>query len=225
MEGDLRRGDGDELGGKFCALHSSSALAVNTFGPFKRRPSELRLLNRDGAESVEFEKKLRIFRGGKAPNIDVWVDRGDEVVAIESKCLEYLTPKRPHFSPAYDRLARVSDPRWWAAYVDAKRGKKQHFDCAQLIKHYFGLNVYQSKKGMLGRRITLVYLFWEPLNWQSVEECRRHKSELGVFARGIEGADVEFRWMTHTELWDEWATVPVLEEHAQRLKGRYQVFL
>lgn len=37
FEDDLRKGAGDELRMKFCALHSSAALAVNTFAPFKVR--------------------------------------------------------------------------------------------------------------------------------------------------------------------------------------------
>src|SRR6266478_2197553 len=44
FETDLRQGDGDELRTKFCALHSSCALAVNTFAPFKTRPEQLVLL-------------------------------------------------------------------------------------------------------------------------------------------------------------------------------------
>ena len=46
---------------KFCAVHSSCALAVNCFAPFKVDPSRLRLLGKQGASNVEFEKKLPIF--------------------------------------------------------------------------------------------------------------------------------------------------------------------
>src|SRR5580700_3647710 len=35
FEADLLQGDGNEMAGKFRAAHSSSALAVNTFAPFK----------------------------------------------------------------------------------------------------------------------------------------------------------------------------------------------
>ena len=35
FEADLKQGDGNELVGKFRAAHSSSALAVNVFAPFK----------------------------------------------------------------------------------------------------------------------------------------------------------------------------------------------
>ena len=35
IEADFRRGKGSELDSKFCAAHSSAALAVNVFGPFR----------------------------------------------------------------------------------------------------------------------------------------------------------------------------------------------
>ena len=37
FEADVRGGAGAELKGKFRAVHSSTALAVNVFGPFRRR--------------------------------------------------------------------------------------------------------------------------------------------------------------------------------------------
>jgi hypothetical protein len=43
IEADLCQGDGNELEEKFRAAHSSSALAVNNFAPFKRRPGSLKL--------------------------------------------------------------------------------------------------------------------------------------------------------------------------------------
>ena len=98
VEDDLRRGDGDELRTKFRAVHSSAALAVNCFAPFKVNPGSLLLLGKRGAKQVEFERKLPIFSGVGAPNIDVWIDRGRDVVAVESKLLEYLTPKKSEFS-------------------------------------------------------------------------------------------------------------------------------
>jgi hypothetical protein len=48
IENDLRRGNGDELRTKFRAVHSSAALAVNSFGTFKQRPDDLLLLGEKG---------------------------------------------------------------------------------------------------------------------------------------------------------------------------------
>src|SRR6185295_9756925 len=63
FEADLRRGDCDELRTKFCAIHSSAALGVNTFAPLKERPHDLCLLGENGAMSIEFEKRLPIIAG------------------------------------------------------------------------------------------------------------------------------------------------------------------
>jgi hypothetical protein len=43
FEADLRQAGGNEMEGKFRAAHSSSALAVNTFAPFKSDSAPLRL--------------------------------------------------------------------------------------------------------------------------------------------------------------------------------------
>lgn len=184
----MRRGDGDELRMKFCAVHSSAALAVNSFAPFKVNPGGLRLLGKQGAINVEFERKLPIFRGGRSPNVDVWIDRDSEAVAVESKLLEYLTLKSPTFSDVYKRLAPPEcESSWWQVYEQAKQGAVQHLDRAQLVKHYFGLNTHW-KKNPKGPNLTLLYIFWEPLNWDDVPECRQHRKEVEAFADAVAGS-------------------------------------
>ena len=149
FEEDLREGDGDELRMKFCAAHSSTALAVNCFAWFKspERRQSLSLLNRTGAKDLHFEYKLPIFKGGTPPNMDVWIERGDEVLAIESKLTEYFVKKPAKFSTAYDRLKAPvhSESCWWGVYEQAKKWPPAHLDIAQLVKHYFGLWTYRRK--------------------------------------------------------------------------------
>jgi hypothetical protein len=218
---DLRRGDGDELAGKFRAIHSSSGLTVNSFGPFKAKPDDLLLLGTARAKTVEFERPFPIFRGGTPPNLDVWISRVSGYVAIESKCLEYLRPKRAKFSAAYERLSARAEACWWDLYQDSRIGPAQHLDCAQLLKHYFGLCAFHEKNPDVN--ITLLYLFWEPLNWRDIDVCIRHREQLEKFANAVSDATLIFRWQTYSELWDAWSRVPALEDHAQRLKARYQV--
>jgi hypothetical protein len=225
VEDDLRHGDGGELRMKFEAVHSSAALAVNCFGPFKDHPEMLRLPDKQGADQVKFEHKLPIFNEVGAPNIDVWIDRGRDVVAVESKLLEYFTRKKAEFSVAYEKLAPPnSDPVWWRVYERAKKGEHHHLDQVQLVKHYFGLNKFR-KKNAEGAVPTLLYIFWEPLNWQDVEECRQHRDEVKEFEGSLVGSQIQFRWMSYSDLWEEWRAVPELEKHAQRLMDRYQVRL
>src|SRR5438309_2888587 len=52
FEPNLRSGDGNELAKKFRAAHSSAALAVNTFAPFKPNPTALRRLADGGFASL-----------------------------------------------------------------------------------------------------------------------------------------------------------------------------
>ena len=172
---------------------------------------------------VEFEKPLKIFRGGTPANLDVWIELDDGAIAIESKLLEYLQPKKPQFSPAYDRLSPpVSESSWWTVFREAKKGTAQHLDRAQLLKHYFALCRLQRSKEP-PPSLTLLYLFWEPLNWPDVAECRQHRKEVEEFADNVADASIPFKWMTYSQLWNQWNEVPALKEHATRLKGRYEV--
>jgi len=63
VEGDILQGDGSELRGsasrppKFLAAHSSTALAVNVFGPCKRDPSAVRVPWGGSFTGLHFEKK------------------------------------------------------------------------------------------------------------------------------------------------------------------------
>src|SRR5208282_70428 len=226
LKKELEAGYGDELRMKFNAVHSSAALAVNCFGRFKSDPHSLLLLGKRGAEKVVFERKFPIFGKVGAPNIDVWIDRGQEAVAVESKLLEYLTPKEAKFKAAYESLAPPeSDPVWWRAFRKAKGDSaKRHLDRAQLIKHYFGLNKYW-KENLQGPRPILLYIFWEPLGWQKVPACMQHRKEVEVFADSLSNSQIQFEWMSYNDLWEKWSAVPELEKHTQRLKERYQVRL
>ncbi len=74
FEANLRAGAGCELDGHFMAARSSSALAVNTFGPFKRAPETLPLFEVIGVRELCFEKKLPTGLGGTPPHLDVWIE-------------------------------------------------------------------------------------------------------------------------------------------------------
>jgi len=222
IRADLEGGDGRELDDKFRAIHSSSALAVNSFGVFKERPGRLELLGESGARKVAFEERFPIFRGGTAPNLDVWIERASGNVAVESKCTEYLKLTQAEFSPAYERLLPPrSEASWWALYQQVSSGPPQHLDCAQLLKHYFGLSTFRRRNA--GANVTLLYLFWEPLNWRDIEVCVRHREGIDNFARAVANTELGFRWLTYNELWDAWAKLPGLKGHAHLLKARYQV--
>ena len=222
FEADLRRGAGDELRMKFCALHSSAALAANTFAPFKARPEDLVLVGSGSFNRLEFEKPLPTGLKGTPPNLDVWLEREQEVIAIESKLLEYFQPKKAKFKDKYQRTALPQrDECWWEVLEEAKTAGKRHLDVAQLVKHYFGISNH-VRKNVVGRA-TLLYLFWEPLNWTDVAVCRQHRAEVEELAKRVAGSRVKFEWMTYPQLWETWSAVPLLAPHAANLKARYGV--
>lgn len=103
---DLDAADGNELRdgktrpAKFCASYSSSALAVNTFAPFKAHPDALTIAGICGfTQPSQFEGKCPngLFEANgepsRSPNLDVLAFAGNTVVAVESKFLEPLSKK------------------------------------------------------------------------------------------------------------------------------------
>jgi len=224
FEADLREGAGEELHMKFCACHSSTALAVNCFAWFKRpgRLPYLTLSGSQGANDLRFERRLPIFRGGTPPNIDVWIKRDGEIIAIESKLTEYFQKKQAKFSKAYDRLATPAQSElcWWSVYEQAKKGIPRHLDIAQLVKHYFGLWNYKQKL-KTPKVIRFLYIFWEPQDWEKVNVCRQHRQECAELAQATEESHIPFNWLTYPELWQQWLKIPVLAGHAKDLVARY----
>lgn len=226
FEADLRQGDGNEMEGKFRAAHSSSALAVNTFAPFKYDPAALWLPGGGGFASLSFERKCpHGLAGRRSPNLDVVAEGPTGMVAVESKCLEPLTPHVANFAPAYD--AEIRDGRRGTAWfqemqrlVDKPRTYRW-LDAAQLVKHAFGVAYTFAD-----RPSTLLYLFWEPSNPEAYPIFAEHRAEVNRFSASIGGGGPEFVAMSYPELWSSWDACPQSEwllTHVGRLKARYGV--
>ena len=227
FEADLRQGDGNELEGKFLAAHSSSALVVNTFAPFKANAAALQLPGSGGFASLHFERKCpHGLVGRRSPNLDVLADGPNGVVAIESKCLEILTPHKAEFAPAY--RAEITDERrgtpWFremGRLVEEPRTYRW-LDAAQLVKHAFGLAYGE----FVNRRVTLLYLYWEPSNPEVYPIFAEHRAEMTRFAASVIGGGPEFVAMSYPELWRWWDTQTEPEwllAHVGRLMARYGV--
>jgi hypothetical protein len=224
FEQDLREGAGQELRMKFCAVHSSAALVVNTFAPFKNRPEDLVLQGQSGFSRPTFEKTLETGLGGTPPTLDVFLQKDNEVIGVESKFLEYFTPKQAEFSDSYDpKNLPWAEDYWWQVLEDARKAGKRNLDVAQLVKHYFGLSRLLHRGEATSA--TLLYLFWEPINASDLAVCRQHRSEIEELANQVANSRVAFKWMSYPELWQEWNTVPALTEHTENLKRRYEVSL
>ena len=239
---DLIRGDGGELSNssgsapKFNSISSSASLAVNTFAPWKTRLDELIVdlgtEQMTGFDKLEFEHiaHTAIPKAKKHPNLDVWLESDDAILAIECKFCEYLGERTEKASlhPAYKRLASSLDRQnpWVKAidHVTKEKGecKYRFFDAVQIIRHYFGvLNSGQKEKHLL-------YLYWHPTNedWRDIHPFDLHMKELKEFSGLISQAtDVRFHSMSVNELWDTWSLVPDqdVKSHVNDLRDKYLV--
>ena len=102
------------------------------------------------------------------------VERADRVVAIESKCTEYLSSHTARFSASYE--TRIRDARresgWFHEMLRLIKAPQAYrcVDAAQLIKHALGLmHCYPN------RRLTLLYLYWEPQNASDYPVFEEHR--------------------------------------------------
>ena len=227
FEMDLRAGDGNELDTKFRAAHSSSALAVNCFAPFRSRIADLHLFGHSHLTNLQFERKCPTgLRGGRAPNLDVLLAGQSTVIGIESKLTEYLGPHRATFSTAYSE--QIRDERRDQGYFHEMQRLMEapdHYkwlDAAQLIKHGFGLaKTFQDKAS------SLCYLYWEPANPDSHPAFAEHRAEIAEFAERVAGSTPSFFALSYPELWSSWRVTapPWLSRHIEELEARYLVTL
>lgn len=226
FETDLAAGDGNELQTKFRAVHSSSALAVNCFAPFRKRIADLKMLDSCTFETLAFEQKCPTgLRGGRAPNLDVLLSGPDGVVGIESKLTEYLSAHRAVFSPAY--AEQIRDERREQGYFHEMQrlidnpDSYRWLDAAQLIKHAFGL-----ARTFSDRPVKLLYLFWEPVNPNAAPLFAEHRKEIAAFAERVAGSKPAFEAMSYSELWRDWedtGSADWLLQHLKNLRARYEV--
>lgn len=220
---DLTAGAGNELHSKFLAPHSSSALAVNSFGWFFGKPGLLDLPGYGVQDLVGFEQKFPTgLVRAEAPHLDVVLANDDRIVAIESKCLEFLSPGAPAFSERY--RTEITDERsqgpWYQEMVRILEGKGEsyrHLDAAQLIKHALGLSYKQE------RPVTLLYLWWEPANADAFPVFAAHRDEVERFALNLGEGQPRFVAMPYNDLWSYWlqSARSDVREHSRNLLHRY----
>ena len=208
------------------AVHSSSALAVNSFSPFKRRVEELRVLD-DETEFTElrFEAKCPTGLQGTAPHLDLVLTNENSVLGVESKLTEPLAPKQAKFTESYDALAERRGGTNWFAHLRFLRENPAHYkwvDAAQLIKHALGLmNCFEEKER------TLVYLYWRPLNWEEIDAYRGLNEEIQNLQAAVADKECGFAYLSYNELWQRWERLldASWKDHLRALKGRYQLEL
>jgi hypothetical protein len=222
-------GAGAELDTKMRAAHSSSALAVNNFARWRNSADDLRHLRLAAAgppDKLEFECQCHSGLRGIPPHLDLVLRGREGIVAVESKCTEQLVEHSAAFREAYREKIEAVAHQTWAAQYDALVGDAsvyRYLNAAQLVKHYLGL-----KNTFPARQVTLLYLFWEPLNGDELSIVREHRDEVARFARDLADPHVTFESRCYPELWDMWSRQPSpiwLSEHVENLRARYVVEL
>jgi hypothetical protein len=169
-----------------------------------------------------FEKTFPVgLANATSPHVDVAALGEMGLVAIESKCTEYLSRKTPHFSDRYE--TEITDERtagpWYAEMRRLKELKAPlRLDASQLILHALGL----------ARRVgpaTLVYLYWEPLDAELRPLFAEHRAEIADLATRVRCGKPSFEYLSYKELWDYWAASrdPALTAHVVNLRARYAV--
>ena len=185
------------------AVDSPTMLAVNSFALWHRSPDLLPLAEAVGYEVLRFDARCPTGVRGTPPHLDLLALRADRVVAVTTRCTEYLLRRRGRLAAAYDELAIPPPLAPWAAELARLRedpGRYRHLDAAALIKHALGLG-----RTFPDRPVVLLYLFWEPLDATRFEAFRRHRSELAAFARAVAPAAVRLESLSVCELWRQWA--------------------
>lgn len=216
--GDMAAGAGRELDVKLRAAHSSAALAINTFGPYREDPGQLHICHSTGSRSVRFEGTCPTGLGGTPPHLDLLAE-GDSIVAVEAKCTEWMKCRLADFAPSYDQLQTAHGSSPWFAQIESLRARPdlyEFLDVAQLIKHALGLEACFG-----GKVVQLLYLYWEPSNTSEWPECQRHRTETETLTAAVRGAGVELVAMSYGELLNEWERQPEPPRHLPYLRLRY----
>lgn len=231
LRAQLTAGDGGELtpttSGKTRAHapYSSAALALNAFGGWLERETELTVGGLAGwTEPVQIEAKLQIDHGGGRANLDVLLRAPGRVLAIESKLKEYVAPHEPTtLKPVYAKpeMAELL-PGGWRRVLEALNAGKlpfRHLGADQLVKHALAVN-----SQFPGQERTLAYVYWEPANASDFPEFQAHRQELDQLIELLgDDADPTFLIRTYDELFEEWRVSPdaVIQQHVAALVARY----
>lgn len=235
---ELERGGGGEFKAhsghrpKFHSVHSSAALCVNAFAPFKEHPGDMQLLGYGPFSVARFEMDLTT--GMSKPYLDFYLEDGEHVIGIESKFTEWLSPKLPDaitdsqsgVGNLTKYLRRAKDlavlPDGYLQRVlghYAEIPDALHLDVAQLIKNALGLF---ARGATVGRKPVLVYLYWTPRNAADFAEHALHLEQIKDFSKRI-GPFIAFHALSYSDFLGELVGQPQYRETIPLLRERYDI--
>jgi hypothetical protein len=174
---------------------------------------------------LRFDARCPTGVRGTPPHLDLLALRDDRVVAVTAQCTGYLGRKRSRVAEAYRGLAVGADLLPWQEEMLRLRDdphRYRHLDAAALVKFAFGLG-----RTFPDRPVTLLYLYWEPLDAARHPAFLRHRAELALLAERAAGTGVALVAQTFEALWDDWrgSGRPGIETQIRHLLARYAVTL
>ena len=221
--------DGQRAAAKFKGTDSTCALVVNTFGQFRRAPSQLSIAGICEFVSVQFDFEAGDPICAGDSNCDVLALTSCSAVLVESTFLEPLTATPAEISPRYGAAflggtgpAPIAERAWSKMYRRLRDDPStyRYLDAAQLVKHYLALI---QNFPLLER--TLFYLYWEPVNATDLQLYRDFRREITDFALSVADCDTRFVAKSYRAQLQEWQHNRArldLGAQLERLRGRYE---
>jgi hypothetical protein len=207
--------------------HSTAALTVNSFLPWRRACGELTLAGQTGFDAIQFDARCPTGLRGTPPQLNLLALAEPTAVGVMVHSIAYLGRQNGTLAGCYDELLATMPGAapWRAVLEDWRAGRLylRHVDIPALIKYVMALG-----RTFPNRPSTLLYVFWEPLDADAFTEFRCHRAELQQVAEATRGAGVAFAASSFDALWQGWAErgAPVwIEGHVARLRRRYGVVL
>jgi hypothetical protein len=211
-----RKAPGNELlSGRMTSPESSAALVANVFGYFAEETTAklfpvcaLITACHEPPISVSPERELRFpWNGGRHPWLDVVIETENWLIGIECKRYEPFRTgsSRPPLSEAHWRPVwgdRMGPFDWVRNSVKDGSLLTRHLDCAQLVKHAFGIRTQAQK---LRTQAALAYVYAEPARWPegrpiSKADIAAHRAEVASLQASLSGAEVLFASVTYQAL-------------------------
>lgn len=190
---------------------SATMLAVNILAPWLGALDALTVAGQSGFRDLRFEIHLPAIEGSTAQWLDALLVSPAGLIGIEAECADYLSGHRVGFADVLEDFWQGRARNGWRREMLALKNDLHGYarlDAARLIKQYMGLRLLiEAAAGDAGTQVpvTLLYLYWEPLNAARFDEFAEHRAEVDRFARAVAGSDIAFQALSCLDLWAAWS--------------------
>jgi hypothetical protein len=198
------------------AVHSSAALAVNSFAPLLLEGGSFSLGSHSDLQVESFE------RGSNdpdlsEPHLDIRAKGPAGAVVIVPSCIDYVLR---HVPPPWARQTAAALPPERMSTTEALPSAPQYhwLDTERLIQ-------CARRRANDGAPVTVIYLYWEPMDACLSPLFEEHRQEIAAFAKRMAVESSNFEALSFFELWNGWAESGTtrLQKIASALRERYEV--